>query len=57
MKKNEAEEFLEFMVDKKKKLFPDEIQAHGTMTMYMLKEKNYSIKAFDYSSIIIGAEI
>jgi hypothetical protein len=43
MKRNEAEEFLQVMVERKNKLLPYEIQPHGTITMYMLKEKDYDI--------------
>ena len=51
MNKPKAEDFLELMIDRRNKLLPHDIQHHGTMTMYMLKEKEYDLKAFDYALI------
>jgi hypothetical protein len=51
MNKSEAEDFLELMIERRHKLLPYDIQPHGTMTMCMLKEKEYKIEAFDYSLI------
>ena len=49
--KSEADDFLELMIKRKNRLLPHDIQPLGTMTMYMLKEKEYDLEAFDYALI------
>ena len=50
----ESREFFEKMIERKEHLFPQSIQPKDPMTMFMRKEKHYSISGFDYDSLKIS---
>jgi hypothetical protein len=56
MDPQEAEAFLDRMIERKEYLFPDEIQPQGSMTMFMRKEVEYLITPFDESQLQLSDE-
>ena len=51
----EAEAFLDQMIERKAYLFPEEIQPEGpTMTMFMRKEVEYLVKKFDADQLTLS---
>ena len=49
----EARQFLDKMVERKKYLFPPEIQPKGSMTLFIRKESHHEISKFDYKNFKI----
>lgn len=54
MKKNEANDFFDKMVERKEYLFPQSIQSEDTMMFFIRKEDMVFIPDFDYSQIKIS---
>jgi len=52
----EASEYIQKMVEKKKHLFPPEIQPRHPMTIFMRKEISHLIPEFSYSKIDLSGE-
>ena len=53
---SEAFDFFEHLVDRKAYLFPDEIQPADPRNMFMRKEEDYQIAAFDEASLELKSE-
>lgn len=52
----ESTEFFDMMIQRKEYLFPDEIQPHNPMTMFIRQEEHYLIPEFNYDSLNISDE-
>ena len=57
MSKDEAIEFYDFMIQRKKELLPADIQMVGSRTMFIKKNEHYSITEFDYNSLDISDDV
>ena len=53
----QSAEFFEMMMQRKKDLFPKEIQPDNPMTMFIRQEEHYLISMFNYGSLNISEEI
>ncbi len=54
MEKDEAENFFDMMVERKKNLIPEDIQPDIPLTMFVRQESLYRVEAFDRTSLAVN---